>query len=78
MDVSVAEAKDRLPELIHAVENGESVILTSDGKPVAQITPPPQVPERRTVQFGGMKDRIKLYPGWDDPVDLDRFLEGDL
>jgi len=25
-----------------------------------------------------MKGRIKLLPGWDDPIDLDRFLEGDL
>jgi hypothetical protein len=43
---------------------------------VAQLTPPP--PERRKVRFGGMKDRIKLLPGWDDPINLDRFLEGDL
>lgn len=75
MDVSVAEAKERLPDLIRAVENGDSVIITSDGKAVAQIAPPP--PERRTVQLGGMKDRIKLYPGWDDPIDLDQFLAGD-
>jgi prevent-host-death family protein len=76
MDVSIAEAKNRLPELIRAVEGGEQVIITRHGKPVAQITPPP--PERRTVQLGSMRDRIKLYPGWDDPIDLDRFLEGGL
>jgi len=76
MDVSVAQAKNRLPELIRAVENGESVIITRHGKPVAQITAPP--PERRQVRFDTMRDRIKLYPGWDDPIDLDRFLEGDL
>jgi len=76
MDVSIAEAESRLPELIRAVEDGENVVITRDGKPVAQLTPPP--PERRKARFGTMKDRIKLYPGWDDPVDLDRFLEGDL
>lgn len=76
MDVSIAEAKNRLPELIRAVENGEQVVITRHGKPVAQLTPPP--PERRKVRFDGMKDRIKLLPGWDDPIDLDRFLEGDL
>ena len=76
MDVSIAEAKNRLPELIRAVEDGENVVITRHGKPVAQITPPP--PERRKVRFGGMKDRIRLMPGWDAPVDLDRFLEGDL
>ena len=76
MDVSIAEAKNRLPELIRAVEGGEEIIITRHGKPVAQITAPPA--ERRVVQWGSMQDRIKLYPGWDDPVDLDRFLEGDI
>lgn len=76
MDVSIAEAKNRLPELIRAVENGEKVVITRHGKPVAQIAPPP--PKRRRIQWGAMKDRIKLYPGWDDPIDLDRFLAGDL
>jgi prevent-host-death family protein len=76
MDVSIAEAKNRLPELIRAVEGGDKVIITRHGKPVAQITPPP--PERRHARFGTMKDRIKLLPGWDDPIDEDRFLAGDL
>lgn len=75
MDVSISEAKNRLPELIRAVEDGEKVVITRHGKPVAQLTPPPQ---RRQVQLGGMRDRIKLLPGWDDPIDLDRFLAGDL
>jgi prevent-host-death family protein len=76
MDVSTAEAKNRLPQLIRAVEAGEEVIITRHGKPVAQLAPPPAA--KRKVVFGGMKGRIKLYPGWDDPIDEDRFLEGDL
>lgn len=76
MDVSIAEAKNHLPELIRAVENGEKVIITRHGKPVAQITPPP--PERRQIQWGAMRDRIQLLPGWDDPINLDRFLAGNL
>ena len=76
MDVSVAEAKNRLTQLIRAVEEGEQVIITRNGRPVAQIAPPP--PQRRKVRLGGMKDRIRLLPGWDAPVDPDRFLEGDL
>jgi prevent-host-death family protein len=76
MDVSIAEAKNRLPELIRAVENGERIVITRHGKPVAQITPPPL--GRRQVRLGGMKDRIQLLPGWDEPVDLDRFLAGEL
>jgi antitoxin (DNA-binding transcriptional repressor) of toxin-antitoxin stability system len=76
MDVSIVEAKNRLPELIRAVENGEKVIITRHGKPAAQLARPPA--ERRKVRFGGMKGRIKLLPGWDAPIDPDRFLKGDL
>jgi len=75
VDVSIAEAKNRLPELIRAVENGDEVVITRHGKPVAQISPAP--PKRRKVRLGGMKDRIQFLPGWDQPIDLDRLLEGD-
>jgi prevent-host-death family protein len=76
MDVSVADAKNHLSELIRSVEQGETVVITRNGKPVAQVVPPP--PQRRTVRFGTMRGRIRFTPGWDDPVDLDRFLAGDL
>ena len=76
MDVSIAEAKNRLPELIRAVESGEKVIITRHGKPVAQIAPLPA--EHRRMQWGAMRDRIRLLPGWDDPIDVDRFLAGEL
>jgi prevent-host-death family protein len=76
MDISTAEAKNRFTELIRFVEAGEEVVITRHGRPVAQLVPPP--PARRTARLGGMKDRIRLLPGWDDPIDLDRFLEGDL
>jgi len=77
MDVSIAVAKNRLPELIRAVEEGEKVVITRHGKPVAQLAPPP--PERRRqVRLGGMKDRIEFLAGWDAPTDPDHFLEGEL
>ena len=76
MKVSTAAAKNRFAELIRAVEAGERVVITRHGKPVAQLAPPPV--ESRKVQLGAMKDRIQFKPGWDAPVDLDRFLQGDL
>jgi prevent-host-death family protein len=66
MDISVAEAKNRLTELIRVVEQGEPVVITRRGKPVAQLTALPV--KRRHVIFGGMKDRIELLPGWHDPI----------
>jgi prevent-host-death family protein len=76
MDISVAEARNQLTRLLRAVEQGESVVITRNGKPVAQLAPPPA--QRRKVVLGGMKDRIKLLPGWDKPIGLDEFLSGQL
>ena len=76
MDVSIADAKNRLPELIRAVEGGEIIVITRHGKPVAQLSPAPK--SRRKAKLGGMKGRIQLLPGWDEPVDLEDFLAGSL
>lgn len=35
--ISIAEAKNRLPALIHQVEAGEAVTITRRGKPVAVV-----------------------------------------
>lgn len=76
MTVSIAEAKDRLPELIRAVESGEKIVITRHGRPVAQLAPAPVA--RRQVRLGAMKGRIRLRPGWDAAIDDDRFLAGEL
>jgi prevent-host-death family protein len=76
MDVSVAEAKNRLPQLLRAVESGEPVVITRNGRPVAQLVPAPA--ERRQARLGGMRGKIQFRPGWDKPIDLDRCLDGEL
>ena len=76
MDVSVGEAKNRLPELIRAMENGEEVIITRHGRPVAQIAPAPRA--RRRIQWGAMTDRVKLLAGWDAPITEQGLLGEDL
>jgi prevent-host-death family protein len=76
MKVSTAAAKNRLPELIRAVEDGERIVITRHGRAVAQLGPPPS--ESRQAKLGQMADRIRLLPGWDAPIDPDRFLEGEI
>jgi len=57
----------------------EEFIVEAVAKEVQAERPSPSAgPEPRKVQFDGMRDRIELPPGWDDPIDLDRFLMGDL
>jgi len=75
MDVSTAEAKNRLPELIRMVESGELVVITRHGRPVAQIVPPPA--ERRKPVLGGMRGQIRFLPGWDAPITEEELLGED-
>ena len=57
----------------------EQFIVEAVAKEVqGELAPRASGPERRKVRFDGMRDRIELLPGWDDPIDLDRFLMGDL
>jgi prevent-host-death family protein len=72
MEVSTAEAKNRLPELIRMVEGGEQIVITRHGRPVAQLGP--AASQRKEVRFDGMRDRIKLLPGWDDPITEEELL----
>ncbi|MBV9884846.1 MAG: type II toxin-antitoxin system prevent-host-death family antitoxin [Sphingomonadaceae bacterium] len=37
--VSIKEAKDHLPALVRAAEQGERVVITRNGKPVAEVIP---------------------------------------
>lgn len=46
---SVAEAKNRLPELIDRALEGEGVVITRHGRPVVELRPIP-APARRVTE----------------------------
>ena len=75
MEFCVAEAKNRLSELLRSVDRGDKVDITLSGRPVTQIVPIP--PTRPVVKFGTMSGRIRLAKGWDKPIDEAQFLKGD-
>jgi prevent-host-death family protein len=75
MKISITDAKEHLPELLRSAGEGEAVVITRCGAPVAQLVP--SAPGKRVVRFGTMRARIHLKPGWDDPVDVDQFLAGE-
>lgn len=37
--VSIKQAKDTLPALVRDVEGGERIVITRNGKPVAEVVP---------------------------------------
>jgi prevent-host-death family protein len=79
MKVSVAEAKNKLPKLIKAVENGESVTIYRHGTPVVDIVRTTKAhPERPT--FGTLKGKVTaLDHDWWKPMtndEVEAFLDG--
>lgn len=74
MTISIAEAKNQLSQLIRAVEQGEEIVITRNGKAVAKLASAPR--DSRKVRFGTMRGRIHVKPGWDKPVTEEQFLQG--
>jgi prevent-host-death family protein len=79
MKVSVAEAKNTLPKLIKAVEDGESVTICRHGTPVVDIVRTTKAHTEKP-KFGTLKGRVKVFdPDWWKPMsgdDVDVLLDG--
>jgi antitoxin (DNA-binding transcriptional repressor) of toxin-antitoxin stability system len=79
MQVSVADAKNKLPELIKAVEQGEPVTICRRGVPVVDIVRT-QKPTLRKRTLGTLKGKIQvLDPDWWKPMtaeEVENFLSG--
>lgn len=64
MRVSVADAVDRLQELVEAVENGEVVTVCRNGVPAVDIVRT-EAPARVERKLGTLKGNIKVIdPDW--------------
>jgi prevent-host-death family protein len=75
MQVSVADAKNKLPELIKAVEDGEPVTICRRGVPVVDIVRTKE-PTRKKRTLGTLKGKIEiLAPNWWKPM-TDEEVEG--
>jgi prevent-host-death family protein len=62
MSVSVAEAKAKLSELIEAVQNGETVVITKRGKVVAELRAPEQERARKPFDFDALRRFQQTLP----------------
>lgn len=60
---SVAEAKNTLPKLINRALQGEEVVITRHGKPVAEIKPLKQQPSAPAGTYAWLRSRRDARPG---------------
>lgn len=75
MQISVADAKNKLPELIKAVEDGQPVTICRRGVPVVDIVRTRKT-GRKIPKFGTLKGKIQIFdPDWWKPMS-DKEIEG--
>jgi len=68
MQFSVADAKNKLPELIKAVEEGNSVTICRRGVPVVDIVRTKE-PTQKKRMLGTLKGKIRIIdPDWWKPM----------
>lgn len=79
MTYTVAEAKNKLPELIKQAEAGARVTITKRGVPVVEIVRKQEDPPRKRA-FGLLGEKkIAIDPDWARPQeDMDAWLAGDV
>ena len=79
MKVTVADAKNKLSELIRAVENGDSVTICRRGAPVVDIVRTAKA-AREKPKFGTLKGKVIINdPQWWKPMaeeEAEAFVDG--
>lgn len=78
MKVSVAEAKNKLPQLVKAAENGQRITICRRGKPVADLVRT-SAPDKKKPKLGTLRDKVIIHDSdWWKPMtdeEVDALLE---
>lgn len=67
--VNIYNAKTQLSQLINRVEQGEEIVISRNGRPVARLAPLAAMKGDRTP--GLLKGRIAIKAGFDDMTEQD-------
>ena len=74
--MSIYEAKTRLSHLVDGVLQGDEVVITRHGRPVARLVPAARA--RRPRRLGSLRGKIRVARDFDAPLpdDLLALFEG--
>lgn len=67
--VSLGKAKMRMDELLERVEEGEEVVITRGGRPVAKLVPLTEASTKPVRKLGSAKGKIIIADDFDEPVE---------
>ena len=66
-NIDVDQAKQHLPELIEQAAQGDEVVITKGGQPVAKLIPITK--EKKVRQFGSARGLIKISSDFNEPLE---------
>lgn len=72
---NIYEAKSHLSELVERAANGEEIVISKRGKPLARLSPV----EREEPKFGVLKGQLTVPPDFDAPLppEIQRYFDGE-
>lgn len=70
-EIASSDAKTQLPEILDAVERGESFVIMRRGRPVARIVPEP---DRQSIEVRRTIERLEAFRKTMPSMTLDEFL----
>ena len=75
--MTIEEAQNKLPELIHCPNAGEEVVITENDQPVARLVPAVLPCEPRKVpRLGTLRGTVLSMEHFDDPLeDFKEYME---
>jgi antitoxin (DNA-binding transcriptional repressor) of toxin-antitoxin stability system len=75
--VSVQEAQEKLPELVHGLAPGDEVVIVENEQPIARIVPALEQPRRLPRRPGTLRGTVlHMAPDFDAPLeDFKEYME---
>lgn len=70
---STFDAEVKLSEILDKVSEGEEVVITRHGKPVAKVV---AIPQGRKRELGFGANKVGFLPGWDQPLTAEDLIGG--
>ena len=67
--IDVTEAKRDLDQLLERASQGEEVVITKEGRPLARLTAPISTSTQQQRQFGSVEGEIWMSEDFDEPLD---------
>nr|VFJ51376.1 MAG: prevent-host-death family protein [Candidatus Kentron sp. FW]VFJ59644.1 MAG: prevent-host-death family protein [Candidatus Kentron sp. FW] len=67
LNIDMAKAGNRLPELIAQSVGGSQVVITRDGQPIAKLVG--LVGPKKKRRFGSARGLIKISDDFDEPIE---------